>query len=86
MRIQGLTCSGLGSSGREALFEEDCTEEEVAEELAPITVQLGFVLGRQGRSADALEAYEQVRLKFHSYFSMIRQNNEFTAKNQSICN
>ncbi|GAX79721.1 hypothetical protein CEUSTIGMA_g7162.t1 [Chlamydomonas eustigma] len=47
-------------TGREALFEEDCSEEELAEELAPITVQLGYVLGRLGRTTEALEAYEQV--------------------------
>ena len=47
-------------TGREALFEEDCSEEEVAEELAPLTVQLGYALGQQGKSIEALEIYEQV--------------------------
>ena len=47
-------------TGREALFEEDCTEEEVAEELAPLTVQLGYALGQQGKTVEALEIYEQV--------------------------
>ncbi len=42
------------------MFEEDCSEQEVAEELAPLTVQLGFVLGRLGRVGEAQEAYEQV--------------------------
>ena len=47
-------------TGREALFEEDCAEEEVEQELAPVTVQLGYALGRQGRAQEAVEIYEQV--------------------------
>ena len=47
-------------TGREALLEEECSEEEVAEELAPLSVQLGYALGRQGRTAEAVEIYEQV--------------------------
>ena len=41
-------------------LEED-RKEEVAEELAPLSVQLGYALGRQGRTAEAVEIYEQVR-------------------------
>jgi len=48
-------------TGREALFEEDCGEEEVEQELAPVTVQLGYALARQGRAQEAVEVYEQVR-------------------------
>lgn len=47
-------------AGGEALFEEECSEDEVAEELAPLTVQLGYVLARLGRLTEAQEMYEQV--------------------------
>lgn len=47
-------------TGRETLFEEDCSEEEVEVELAPLTVQLAYVLGRLGRVAEAQELYEKV--------------------------
>lgn len=46
--------------GRESLLEEDLGEEEVAEELAPLSVQLGYVLGQMGRHDESAEAYEQV--------------------------
>mmetsp|Transcript_17379 Transcript_17379/g.37521 ORF Transcript_17379/g.37521 Transcript_17379/m.37521 type:complete len:686 (+) Transcript_17379:137-2194(+) len=46
--------------GRETLFEEDCSEEEVEVELAPLTVQLAYVVGRLKRHGEAQELYEQV--------------------------
>lgn len=46
--------------GRETLFGEDCSEEQVEDELSPLTVQLAYVLSRQGRSQEALELYEAV--------------------------
>jgi signal recognition particle subunit SRP72 len=46
--------------GREALLDEDLREEDVAEELAPLTVQLGYVLGQLGRHDESAEAYEEV--------------------------
>ena len=46
--------------GRETLFEEDLSEKEVEEELAPLTVQLAYVLGRLGRTAEAQEVHDKV--------------------------
>lgn len=46
--------------GKETLYEDGYTDAEVAEELAPLTVQLGFVLGADGRAAEALERCEEV--------------------------
>jgi hypothetical protein len=49
-------------AGRETLYDQEgCSEEEVEEELAPLTVQLAYVLGRQGRAAEAQELYDTVR-------------------------
>lgn len=48
------------AAGREALFEEECSEEEVEAELAPLTVQLGYVVGRLGRGEEAQELHEKV--------------------------
>lgn len=47
-------------SGRETLFEEDCSEEEVEDELAPLTTQLAYVLGRMGRMPEAQELYDKL--------------------------
>ncbi|MEW5303027.1 MAG: hypothetical protein WDW36_005759 [Sanguina aurantia] len=44
--------------GRETLFEEECSEEEVEDELAPLTTQLAYVLGRMGRMPEAQELYD----------------------------
>lgn len=52
--------SFLASAGRETLFEEDLNEQEVEEELAPLTVQLAYVLGRLGRTAEAQELHDKV--------------------------
>mmetsp|Transcript_20977 Transcript_20977/g.35805 ORF Transcript_20977/g.35805 Transcript_20977/m.35805 type:complete len:705 (-) Transcript_20977:159-2273(-) len=46
--------------GRETLFEEDYAEAEVDEELAPLSVQLAYALGRQGRGPEAQELYDKV--------------------------
>uniref|UniRef100_A0A7S0RTI0 Signal recognition particle subunit SRP72 n=1 Tax=Chlamydomonas leiostraca TaxID=1034604 RepID=A0A7S0RTI0_9CHLO len=46
--------------GRETLFEEDCSEEEVEDELAPLTVQLAYVQARQGRLGEAQELLDKV--------------------------
>ncbi|KAL3684120.1 hypothetical protein R1sor_002142 [Riccia sorocarpa] len=43
--------------GQEALIEEELVEEEIEDELAPITVQLAYVQQMQGRTAEALESY-----------------------------
>lgn len=45
-------------AGREALFEDELSEEQVEAELAPLTVQLAFAASLQGRQAEALAAYE----------------------------
>lgn len=50
----------LAAAGRETLFEEECSEREVEDELAPITVQLAYVLGRLGRRAEAQELHDKV--------------------------
>lgn len=54
--------------GRETLFEEDMAEEEVEDELSPLSCQLAFVLGRLGRLAEASELYDK----------MIRGNNNLS--------
>jgi hypothetical protein len=50
----------LPPAGRETLFEEELSEEQVGKELMPLTVQLAYVLGRQGRVPEAQELYEKV--------------------------
>lgn len=47
-----------GAAGREALFEEELSEEQVEAELAPLAVQLAYAAALQGRRAEALAAYE----------------------------
>ncbi|KAJ9504743.1 hypothetical protein QJQ45_024692, partial [Haematococcus lacustris] len=49
--------------GRETLFSEELSEEEVEAELAPLTVQLAYVLGRLGRSGEATELYDKVTVQ-----------------------
>jgi len=44
--------------GEEQLYEEDFSEEEILDELASLFVQLAYVLGQQGRPADAIERLE----------------------------
>ena len=75
-------------TGREALFEEDCAEEEVEQELAPVTVQLGYALGRQGRAQEAVEIYEQVggglsKMGYVCYGKTIPPG--FTESNAGLC-
>eukprot|EP00898_Chlorokybus_atmophyticus_P005459 jgi/Chlat1/5914/Chrsp4S06247 len=43
--------------GKEALLDEDFTEEEVDEELAPAAVQLSYIVQAAGRSAEAIDGY-----------------------------
>ncbi|KAG6541191.1 hypothetical protein Mapa_017425 [Marchantia paleacea] len=43
--------------GQEALIEEEFLEDDIEDELAPITVQLAYVQQMQGRAAEALESY-----------------------------
>ncbi|KAH6558976.1 hypothetical protein KP509_1Z034700 [Ceratopteris richardii] len=45
--------------GQEALIDEEYSKEEMEEELAPISVQLAFVRQAQGRTAEALDAYNK---------------------------
>ncbi len=47
-------------AGRETLFEEDLGEEEVEDELSPLSCQLAYVLGRLGRPAEAAELYDKL--------------------------
>ena len=47
-----------GAAGREALFEEELSEEQVEAELVPLAVQLAYAAALQGRRAEALAAYE----------------------------
>ncbi|KAG2499929.1 hypothetical protein HYH03_002216 [Edaphochlamys debaryana] len=46
--------------GRETLFEEDLAEEEVDDELGPLSCQLAYVLGRLGRTGEATEVYDKL--------------------------
>ncbi|KXZ56772.1 hypothetical protein GPECTOR_1g696 [Gonium pectorale] len=46
--------------GRETLFGEDLAEEEVEDELAPLSGQLAHVLGRLGRAGEANEIYDKI--------------------------
>ncbi|CAL8460581.1 g110 [Coccomyxa elongata] len=46
--------------GRETLLDEELTEEQVEEELAPVTVQLAYTAAQLGRTAEALSTYEGV--------------------------
>ncbi len=46
------------ASGRETLLDEELTEEQVEEELAPVTVQLAYTAAQLGRTAEALSTYE----------------------------
>lgn len=46
--------------GGETLFDQELSEEDVAEELSPLTVQLGYCLERLGRVTEAQELYEKV--------------------------
>jgi signal recognition particle subunit SRP72 len=48
-------------AGRETLLDEELSEEQVEEELAPVTVQLAYTAGQLGRSAEAAAAYEVCR-------------------------
>ncbi|XP_031476692.1 uncharacterized protein LOC116248184 [Nymphaea colorata] len=43
--------------GQEMLMEDDCTEEEIENELAPIAVQLAYVQQMLGRSEEAAATY-----------------------------
>lgn len=43
-------------AGRETLLEDDLEEDAVEAELAPLTAQLAYVVGRQGRRTEALQA------------------------------
>ncbi|GAB4817516.1 hypothetical protein N2152v2_004562, partial [Parachlorella kessleri] len=44
--------------GEEALYEEELGDDEVAQELAPVSAQLAYVAARLGRSQEAAAAYE----------------------------
>ncbi|KAK9908732.1 hypothetical protein WJX75_002041 [Coccomyxa subellipsoidea] len=46
--------------GRETLLDEELTEEQVEEELAPVTVQLAYTAAQLGRTEEALTTYEGV--------------------------
>ena len=53
----GLTsCSH--AVGRETLLDEDLTDEQIEDELAPVTVQLAYAKSRLGYPAEALSTYE----------------------------
>eukprot|EP00897_Mesotaenium_endlicherianum_P002184 jgi/Mesen1/1994/ME000147S01088 len=43
--------------GQEMLIEEELTPDEMAEELAPISVQLAYVQQMQGRAGEAVQSY-----------------------------
>ncbi|KAG0556540.1 hypothetical protein KC19_11G061100 [Ceratodon purpureus] len=49
--------------GQEALIEEDVPEEDIEDELAPISVQLAYVQQMQGRIDEALESYNGILKK-----------------------
>ncbi|GBF97135.1 signal recognition particle subunit [Raphidocelis subcapitata] len=44
--------------GEEALYEEDLAEEEILDELSPLSCQLAWVLGRLGRASEAVARLE----------------------------
>jgi hypothetical protein len=46
------------ATGRETLLDEELTEEQVEEELAPVTVQLAYTAAQLGRTEEALTTYE----------------------------
>ncbi|CAK9259565.1 unnamed protein product [Sphagnum jensenii] len=46
--------------GQESLIEDDYTEEEIEDELAPISVQLAYVQQMQGCTEEAIESYNRV--------------------------
>ena len=53
----GLTsCSH--AVGRETLLDEDLTDEQIEDELAPVTVQLAYAKSQLGNPAEALSTYE----------------------------
>lgn len=45
-------------SGRETLLDEELTEEQVEEELSPVTVQLAYTAAQLGEAAEAISTYE----------------------------
>jgi signal recognition particle subunit SRP72 len=49
--------------GQEALIEEDVPEEDIEDDLAPISVQLAYVQQMQGRFDEALESYNAILKK-----------------------
>jgi len=42
-------------SGREGLLEDDYTEEQVEQELAPLAIQLAYVAAASGQHRSALD-------------------------------
>lgn len=50
--------SCLHAAGRETLLDEDLTDEQIEDELAPVTVQLAYAKSQLGNPAEALSTYE----------------------------
>ena len=46
------------AAGRETLLDEDLTDEQIEDELAPVTVQLAYASSQLGAPAEALGTYE----------------------------
>ena len=46
------------AAGRETLLDEDLTDEQIEDELAPVTVQLAYASSQLGNPAEALSTYE----------------------------
>ncbi len=58
-----MTSAYVNGTGRETLLDEELTEEQVEEELAPVTVQLAYTAAQLGRAAEALSTYEVSALR-----------------------
>lgn len=46
------------AAGRETLLDEDLTDEQIEDELAPVTVQLAYASSQLGSPAETLSTYE----------------------------
>ncbi len=46
------------AAGRETLLDEDLTDKQIEEELAPVTLQLAYATAQLGDPAEALSTYK----------------------------
>ena len=57
----------MSSAGRETLLDEDLTDDQIEEELAPVTVQLAYAASQLGNAAEALGTYEVPISQLHQH-------------------